>query len=662
MLVDELFEGDLKLSKDKIQKHYNFSSIQGGEEYGDALGIDSGLSPQADSVRDKRAAGSASAIDLWSNNIVPYVISSNIPTSTANVIRRAMDHWEDNTCLRFVARSHSDYIRFDNTDDGCYSNSIGRDGGQQKINLGDRCETFGIIVHEIGHAVGFWHEQSRPDRDSYVRINTDNVKDGKVHNFMKRSDHDIDYQGVGYDYRSIMHYNEYAFSRNNNPTIVQNNNPEYVRQGSPIIGQRNGLSTKDIEQAKRLYSCSGRGVRGALIFQVQRGVSLPDTDPVLNSPDPYVKFTIVDSGGNKHYKQTSVQEGTTSPTWNEWLYVQQLEWQFFRIRVWDDDNFLTFGDDAMSMSQTIVVRPGVHNNIRHCTDTSCSGYVTFDYRFIPVITAKLRVNVRYARSLPDTDPIWNSPDPYVRIEGTRSNGVVDSRNSRVIGGTQSPTWNQWIDFSCQEWVLFNIQVWDDDDFLTFGDDEMSNKETVFVQSGLHQSQRHQAHGSGYLIYDYNIIRDGNECSGSPCRNGGTCRDGCASYTCQCTSGYTGTNCEHFTGNLRFYARYGRDLPDEDGWLNNSDPYMEFIAIDVYGNSVRMTTSTRGGDQSPDWNQWVNFGTRAWRQFKVRVYDDDDNADDALSSQFSWTLSSSQSQSYVRLNCHSGYVYFDYSFN
>ena len=123
---------------------------------------------------------------------------------------------------------------------------------------------------------------------------------------------------------------------------------------------------------------------------------MPDTDPVLNLPDPYVKFTIVDSRGNKHYRQTSVQGGTTSPSWNEWVYVQQLEWQFFRIRIWDDDNFLTFEDDPMSMSQTIVVQSGVHTNIRHCVDTSCSGYVTLGYRFLQVITAKLRVNVHYA--------------------------------------------------------------------------------------------------------------------------------------------------------------------------------------------------------------------------------------------------------------------------
>ena len=149
-----------------------------------------------------------------------------------------------------------------------------------------------------------------------------------------------------------MHYAVNDFSKNDNPTIVQvvNNDAEYVRQGRPNIGQRNALSTKDIEQAKHLYSCPGSGVRGALIFQVQRGVSLLDTDPIWNSPDPYVKFTIVDSRGDKYYKQTSVKDGTTSPTWNEWLFVRQLEWQFFRIRVWDDDDFTTFGDDAMSMS------------------------------------------------------------------------------------------------------------------------------------------------------------------------------------------------------------------------------------------------------------------------------------------------------------------------
>ena len=159
LLIDGLFEGDLKLSKEKIRKYYNFSSIPVAEDtIEDTQGSGSGYTTsqqllQPDQIRDKRAAGSED-IDLWANNIiVPYEIATGIPMSTANLIGHAIDHWEDHTCLRFVVRqfSHDDYIRFDNADDGCYSDSFGRDGGRQEINLGAGCETHGIIVHEIGH-------------------------------------------------------------------------------------------------------------------------------------------------------------------------------------------------------------------------------------------------------------------------------------------------------------------------------------------------------------------------------------------------------------------------------------------------------------------------------------------------------------------------------
>lgn len=59
----------------------------------------------------------------------------------------------------------------------CHS-SIGRDGGEQILVLGDNCFYKGVIMHELNHAAGFFHEQSRSDRDKYVQVNWENVQDG----------------------------------------------------------------------------------------------------------------------------------------------------------------------------------------------------------------------------------------------------------------------------------------------------------------------------------------------------------------------------------------------------------------------------------------------------------------------------------------------------
>ena len=92
----------------------------------------------------------------------------------------------------------------------------------------------------------------------------------------------------------------------------------------------------------------------------------------------------------------------------------------------------------------------------------------------------------------------------------------------------------------------------------------------------------------------------------------------------CSNGWSDDNCAHRWGNLRFFVRYGRDLPDEDGWWNDSDPYVEIIAYNSEGTSLWRITSWKGGDQSSDWND--NNLYFAWKTFKVRVWDSNSNTD------------------------------------
>ena len=190
------------------------------------------------------AAPGPAARYRWVGGVIPYTIDADLPRPDR--ILEAIRKWGEVTPIRLVPRAaQPNYVHFirENNEGLCFS-SIGMIGGEQKIRVDDKCET-GTLAHEIGHAVGLWHEQSRRDRDHFVRVLYQNISHGSLRDFDRHVNDEPDFSP--YDYASIMHYGEYADSaERRGPSI------ETIPPGIPI-GQRTGLSPGDIDAVSHMY-------------------------------------------------------------------------------------------------------------------------------------------------------------------------------------------------------------------------------------------------------------------------------------------------------------------------------------------------------------------------------------------------------------------------
>ncbi|XP_057310181.1 zinc metalloproteinase nas-6-like [Hydractinia symbiolongicarpus] len=209
----------------------------------------------------------------------------------AKLIHSAIKEFEKTTCLSFVKKRkwHQHYIVF-KSGHICSSNigrqywsktgqdvTLGRHCMQKrKCSIRDHVKTIrkdsygfnnlkeysllltistgkkkGVIVHEIMHALGFWHEHTRSDRDKYVEIMWENIAQGEEDDFERQDGFHTDNMDFKYDYHSVLHYDNYAFSTNRRQTI------KAILKDRLKLGNTMGLSPGDVLKINKLYNCQG---------------------------------------------------------------------------------------------------------------------------------------------------------------------------------------------------------------------------------------------------------------------------------------------------------------------------------------------------------------------------------------------------------------------
>ncbi|GIY23016.1 astacin-like metalloprotease toxin 1 [Caerostris extrusa] len=198
-------------------------------------------------------------IKKWPNGVIPYRIDLALD-DLKDEIESAMKYIMDRTCLKFVRRENRerDFIRVF-YGDGCYSH-WGKTGKAQPLSLGLGCESFGTIIHELIHAIGFDHEQTRSDRDDYLLIFYQNIDPESLDQFMKLKPHENRLINQ-FDYDSIMLYGEKTFSRDGRSKTMK-----AKKRASGCWTWTRRTSPATVTSTESMYSTTARTLDNQLSF------------------------------------------------------------------------------------------------------------------------------------------------------------------------------------------------------------------------------------------------------------------------------------------------------------------------------------------------------------------------------------------------------------
>uniref|UniRef100_A0A8C8BF22 Meprin A subunit n=1 Tax=Otus sunia TaxID=257818 RepID=A0A8C8BF22_9STRI len=317
-------------------------------------------------------------------HVIPYVLDDSLEMNAKGLILKAFEQYRLKTCIDFKPwEGEENYISVFKGS-GCWSSVGNQQEGLQQLSIGANCDRIGTIQHEFLHALGFWHEQSRSDRDDYVSIVWDNIQSGKDNNFLKYDDATSDSLNVPYDYTSVMHYSQNAFRNGTEPTIVTNI-PDFM----DVIGQRMDFSDYDLQKLNRLYNCSS-----SLSFMDTCSFELENICGMIQSSDdnsdwqrlsqvpagPNTDHTNMgeceDSGFFMHFNTSAGVEGSTAILESRILYpkrgFQCLQFYFYnsghesdRLYVWVREYTSAHPNGTLRLIEEIKGSPATYWQLHH---------------------------------------------------------------------------------------------------------------------------------------------------------------------------------------------------------------------------------------------------------------------------------------------------------
>ena len=348
-----VFEGDIILGEGHdftIEEPEPHPTPRSFREYGTIGAEKYGKTSQAITIR--RSDGVIDRNWLWPNGVIPYNIRLGFSDAEKAVIESAIDELNTRTNLNLFTTSliMDKNIEFVKRDlllgEAAGASRVGRNRtSRHRVRLKEGFSK-AVVIHELLHAAGMWHEQSRRDRDRYVQIIWDNILDDYKSNF---EIHDTDSENITpYDMLSIMHYSGMAFSKNGRPTIIERASGRPV----PYTGR---LSAYDIDGINTAYPVDYYGTVSrepttlrTVSIEVQRIISR-DLDGPGDENEFYIKSEIgpgfqwrPGTSSNPTRKQESGKKRTVNlevhPEWTHSHLIQPGE-QFVKIylRLREDD-------------------------------------------------------------------------------------------------------------------------------------------------------------------------------------------------------------------------------------------------------------------------------------------------------------------------------------